>query len=580
MSDDSALLARARAWAEADPDPETRAEVEALIAAADVVALTDRFAGPLEFGTAGLRGVLGGGETRMNRAVVRRTTAGLAAYLLRTSPDARLRGVVVGHDARRLSRELAEDTAAVLAAAGIVAHLFDGLVHTPMTAFAVKRLGAAAGVMVTASHNPPGYNGYKVYGSDGAQIVSPHDVGIAAQIARAPAAREVPIAEMGPARRSGLIRAVAGEMREAYLDAIHGLSLDPRGRERVRIVYTPLHGTGDEIAHAALARFGFHDVTSVPEQREPDGRFPTVAFPNPEEKGALDLAFALARGKNATLIIANDPDADRLAVAIPDGRGGFRQLSGNEVGVLLGEYVLRKDRRGEGARLVLTTIVSSPMLCHVAEGLGVRYGETLTGFKWIASTALRREREEGARFVFGYEEALGYTIGDVVRDKDGVSAAALFAELTAVAAEEGRTIADELERLARTYGLFVSTQRSITRKGATGPGEIAGIMASLRTRAPATVGDRAVVAVRDLEAGTETRGGVVSPAGLPPSNVLVLELEGGARVIARPSGTEPKIKFYVDVREEVRAGEPFADASARAEGTLARLTDAFLALAG
>jgi phosphomannomutase len=579
MSDDQALFARAAAWAESDPDPETRGEIQALVAARDGDALAERFAGPLEFGTAGLRGVMGGGETRMNRAVIRRTTAGLAAHLLATVPDAATRGVVVGHDARKWSRELAEDTACVLAAAGVVAHLFDDLVHTPMTAYAVGKLGAAAGVMVTASHNPPEYNGYKVYGPDGAQIVPPSDVHIAARIAAAPVAKDVPILSLSDARSSSKVVPVSDAIRAQYLDEVAALSLDSRGREHLRVVYTPLHGVGDRVAHAALERFGFRDVTSVPEQREPDGRFPTVAFPNPEEKGVLSLATKLAVATNANLVLANDPDADRLAVAIPDGHGGFRQLSGNEVGVLLGEYLLRKGAQSS-SRLVLTTIVSSPVLGHVARALGARYEETLTGFKWIASTAMRRERESGATFVFGYEEALGYTIGRVVRDKDGVSAACIFAELSAVLAAEGRTVREELERLARTYGLFVSTQKSLTRKGASGAAEIAGIMRHLRERAPSSVGGRKVRVVRDVDAGTETRDGTTTRIDLPRSNVLVFELEGDARVIARPSGTEPKIKLYVDLREAVREGEPFANAEARAQTALTKLADDFAALAG
>jgi phosphomannomutase len=583
---DPALIQRARAWMQADPDPRTAAELALEIERnerGERGDLADRMAGPLEFGTAGLRGVLGAGESRMNLAVVRRTTAGLARYLLETTPGAGEMGVVVGYDGRTMSREFALEAALVLAACGVRAHLFTSLCATPLTAYGVLALGAAAGVMVTASHNPPEYNGYKVYWRDGAQITPPHDVGIASAIAQIGPARDVALLDERDARQRGLLVDIPTSLEPAYLDAVAALSSDRRGRDLIRIAYTPLHGTGDRYTRAALARAGFEHVWSVPAQREPDGCFPTVSFPNPEEKGALDLSYALAAEVGANLVLANDPDADRLAVAVPAGSspgGGFRQLSGNELGVLLGEYVLRTTAALGEARLVVTTIVSSPMLGHIARTLGVRYAETLTGFKWIASTAMRMEQEQGARFVFGYEEALGYTVGTVVRDKDGISAAAVFAELAAAAAAEGRTVLDELERVARAYGLYASGQRSVWRKGVEGAQEIAAMMERLRDALPTRIGDHAVVAVRDVERGVETRGGEASRLALPRSNVLIFDLEGGARVVARPSGTEPKIKYYFDLREEVAPGEPFAAAKERADARLGRLIDAFVAVAG
>jgi phosphomannomutase len=580
----AALLDRARAWAAADPDEATRSELLSLVdqaaagAPAALADLAERLAGPLEFGTAGLRGVIGAGESRMNRAVIRRTSAGLAAHLLAAAPGARERGVVVGYDGRHFSREFAEDTAAVLARAGLRVHLFPTLCATPLVAFGVLDLGAAAGVMVTASHNPPEYNGYKVYWGNGAQIIPPHDHEIARAIEAVGPAREVPLLGLDEARARGLVCDIPDELTERYLQSIERLIRSREGRAGVTIVYTPLHGTGDRYTREALRRAGFDRVLSVPEQQRPDGDFPTVAFPNPEERGALDLAFALGRQENADLIIANDPDADRLAIAIPDGAGGFRQLTGNEVGVLLGDHALRTLGEGPG-RLAMTTIVSSPMLGHVARALGARYEETLTGLKWIASRALELEAS-GARFAFGYEEALGYMIGTAVRDKDGISAATVFAELAALARARGGSVASELERLARTHGLFVSTQRNLTRKGAAGAAEIAAMMERLRTHRPTQIAGRDLVAFTDVQAGVRYRGDAREPLSLPASNVLVMDLAGDARVVARPSGTEPKIKFYFDLREEVAPGEPFATARERADRRLDELATAFISVIG
>ncbi|AUX44620.1 phosphoglucomutase [Sorangium cellulosum] len=585
------ILEPAERWLAHDPDPETQGELRRLIDAARAgeegvrAELAERFAGPLEFGTAGLRGVLGAGESRMNRAVILRTTAGLARYLLSALGDkARSAGVVVGYDARRRSREFAEDTACALAAAGIPSHLSPVPCPTPIAAFAVGHLGAAAGVMVTASHNPPEYNGYKVYWDNAAQIIPPHDTGIATAIDASPPADQVPRMPFDEARAKGLVRDFPEALEPAYLRAIRGLAVRSDGDRGLCIVYTPLHGVGNRLARAALAQAGFTRVTTVPEQAEPDGAFPTVSFPNPEEKGAMDLALALAKQEGADLVLANDPDVDRLAVAVRRPDGGYVQLTGNQVGVLLGHYLLTEGKAPEGAgnrRLVLSSCVSTPMLGAIAAALGVHYEETLTGFKWIANRAMDIERSTGARFVFGFEEALGYTIGPVVRDKDGIGAAAVLAELAAVRKAEGKTLLDALQELARTYGLYVSGQRAYTLRGVDGLEKIAAIMAALRQSPPAEIGGVPVVAWRDFEARTRTlRDGGTAPLVLPASNVLVYELEGGSRIIARPSGTEPKIKFYVDVREDVAGGEPLDAAEARAAARLDALASAISGLAG
>jgi phosphomannomutase len=579
------LRKRAEQWAAVDPDPETAAEVRALLAAPDPSAtdLEDRFQGSLEFGTAGLRGVIGGGPNRMNRAVVIATTWGLARYLKETAKEAASRGVVVGYDGRRKSRQFAEDAAAVLSAEGIKVFFFTDVAPTPLTAFAVKKLGAGAGVMVTASHNPPEYNGYKVYWGNGAQIIPPVDRGIAATIAKAPPPNQVKRMALADARTAGLVSDLGDAIEIAYLDAVAQLEARGRGSRDITIVYTPLHGVGAKLAKAAFTEAGFARVHTVPEQEKPDGAFPTVAFPNPEEKGAMDLSFALARKTNADLVLANDPDADRLAVAVPSGLmpGSYVQLTGNQVGVLLGNYLLTERNASGKKRLVIASNVSSPMLGVIAAALGVRYEETLTGFKWIANRAMELEAPAGGEysFAFGYEEALGYTVGDVVRDKDGISAAVLFAELVATLRARGQTVLDALEALYRRYGLYVSAQVNVTKKGAEGAAQIKALMASLRAGAPRRIGSHEVIAMSDYDAQLrrDTEGGQ-TPLAFPKANVLAFELAGGSRIIARPSGTEPKIKFYFDVREEVRKDETLAQAEARAKDVVRELADAFSAM--
>ncbi len=377
------------------------------------------------------------------------------------------------------------------------------------------------------------------------------------------------------ARASKLVVDVEDAVLGAYRDAIDALRFDAEGkhapRRDLRIVYTAMHGVGNALALAALARAGFTDVYSVPEQAQPDGAFPTVAFPNPEEKGAMDLALAHARERGAELILANDPDADRLAVAIPDGKSAtkYLQLTGNQVGVLLGHHVLVRGPKRNNP-LVIASIVSSPELGDIARALGARYEETLTGFKWIANRAMELEKG-GASFLFGYEEALGYTVGDVVRDKDGVSAAMMFAELVAWLASEGRTVHDELEAIARKFRLWVSGQVNVVRKGTAGPAEIRDMMDRIRASSPAAIGPFRVVGKADFAAGAR---------GLPKANMIAFDLEGGSRVIARPSGTEPKAKFYFDVNDRIAEGEALDAAESRARGRMKQLSDAFVALAG
>jgi len=571
------LRSLAASWLEGDPDQETRAELTGILRRRDREELHERFGQALTFGTAGLRGLLGAGPNRMNRAVVIRTSLGLVRTLLEEVPRAAERGIVIGYDARRNSAVFASDAAGVFAAAGVKVHWFDDVVTTPLTAFAVTHLGAAAGVMVTASHNPADYNGYKVYGPNGAQIIPPRDETVARAIAAVPAAKDVPRCSFDEARAQALLATIADDVAQAYLKGVAALLRAREVRPPLRIAYTPMHGVGYALAARAFVAAGFSEVSSVPEQTRPDPAFPTVRFPNPEERGAMDLVIAHARRIGAHLVIANDPDADRLAVAVKDGSGAFVQLSGNQVGALLGHYVITQDPRRD-ARAVITTIVSSPMLGEMARELGIHYEETLTGFKWIATRAMELEAQ-GIRFVFGYEEALGYSVGDLVRDKDGVSAAVLFAELAAVCRGQGTSVLAYLADLYRRFGYFASAQRNIVLEGTAGAAKIAGMMTALRAHAPVSIAGRAVHEQRDYASGRCARAdGTTTKLTLPASNVLSYALEGGTRIVIRPSGTEPKLKYYLDHREIVAAEEHLTVAEERAGTAIATVDAAVAAL--
>ena len=515
-----------------------------------------------------MRGLLGAGETRMNRAVVRRAAYGLGQYLLEHEADAANRGVVIGYDGRRLSREFAEDSAQVLMALGLKVHLSTGMCPTPIVAYAVDAFGSAAGVMVTASHNPPQYNGYKVYASNGAQIIPPTDGHIANAIGAAPPADAIELAPLAEAHPF--------DCDAPYLAAIAALIADRASDRSLSLVYTPLHGVGAPLFETAMAQAGFDHLHVVAEQREPDGSFPTVEFPNPEEPGALDLAFALARKTAATLVLANDPDADRLAAAVLCD-GEYVQLTGNEVGVLLGHDALR--RAGSNGALVIVSLVSSPWLGAIAAALGARYEETLTGFKWIANRAMQIGAD-GPPFVFGYEEALGYTIGTVVRDKDGISAALVLACLADELHAKGETLLDELERIARQHGFYASHQHSLMFPGSGGKQQMGDLMNRLRADAPSRIAGHDVIAVSDCKRGVRRTKEGEHPLELPNSDVLVFDLEGGHRIIARPSGTEPKLKIYFDVREPLDDDDSLMHAKARADEHIAALKTAVLSLVG
>jgi phosphomannomutase len=537
------LKGLARAWIEGDPDPTTRDELQALLEAGDDAELADRLTASLEFGTAGLRGVVGAGPNRMNRAVVTRTSRGLADHLLATVPDAAERGVVVGFDARLDSEAFAAVTVGVLAAAGLQVRWFLTPQPTPLVAYAQKALGAAAAVVITASHNPPEYNGYKVYAEGAAQIVPPTDALIAAAIEAAGPAADIPVDDPLTSDRIAPVDAAIVDRFFAELAAARPKIAGPD----LPIVYTPLHGVAAPLVHRALREGGYEQVHTVPSQAEPDGRFPTVRFPNPEEPGAMDAALELAREVDAELIIANDPDGDRLAAAVPDGVGGFRMLTGNQIGVLLTDHLLRGS--DVDRPMVVASIVSTPMFAEVARSYGAHAEWTLTGFKWICAAARDLEKAEARTFVYGFEEALGSSVGTVVRDKDGIGAAVAFADLARSLKADGRTILDRLDELYRAHGLWVSHQHSITRPGLEGLAEIAQAMTRLETQIPDELAGEQVQSATDYRVGAEDR-----PPWLEAHDLVVLELTDG-RALIRPSGTEPKLKIYVDLRGELRDGE-------------------------
>ena len=517
LHDTSALVDAAREWIGSDPDPLTRAELEAIVEqvesgdAAALADLADRFDGTLEFGTAGLRGALGAGPNRMNRVVVTRAAAGLVAHL-KAQGAGPADSVVIGFDARHNSDVFARDTAEVVTGAGLRALVLPRPLPTPVLAFAIRELGCVAGVMVTASHNPPQDNGYKVYLGDGSQIVPPVDAQIAAQIAAVGPVTEVPRGPGGEVLDEQVV--------ERYRSTVVGLL--PEGPRDLKVVYTAMHGVGGELVSEVLQAAGFPAPVVVEAQFAPDPEFPTVAFPNPEEPGAIDLALALAQEVDADVVIANDPDADRCAVAV-EGPHGWRMLRGDEVGSLLAHHLLARPKQGVYA----TSIVSSSLLGRLAAAHGQPHLETLTGFKWIG-------RIQG--LAFGYEEALGYCVDpEHVRDKDGVSAALVVCELAAAARAAGRGLEDLLDDIAQEHGLHATDQLSVRFTDLAG---ITAAMDRLRSTPPTTLGGYAVEKVEDLALGSED---------LPPTDGLRYTLAENARVIVRPSGTEPKVKCYLEV---------------------------------
>lgn len=578
MNAGSATRGAAEAWLAADPDPQTRAELEALLASAagDAEAADElrwRFEERLKFGTAGLRAPLGAGPSRMNRVVVRQATAAVMATL---SAGARL---VIGHDARRNSEVFATDAAAVVAASGGEA-LLVGQVPTPVAAHAVVDRAADAGVVITASHNPPADNGYKLYDAGGVQIVPPADAEVEAQMA----AIGLPPRDPPPPARGGSVCSIGPQAIDRYVEELAARlrwswpAGDGSAAEPLKVVYTPLHGVGAGVLCELFERLGMPAPAVVVSQAAPDGDFPTVTFPNPEEPGALDEAFALAAQQGADLVLANDPDADRLAVAVPTA-GGWRRLTGDELGALLADCLLRRRAAAGAAEpvAVARTVVSSRLLRAIAAEAGVACVETLTGFKWIARAADGRPE----RLLFGYEEALGYAVCDAVRDKDGISAAALAVQLATELQAVGSSLLERLEDLHRRHGVHATGQVTLRIP----PTEAAAVTSRLRARPPSEIAGCPVLSVSDYLVSPSVQPARVSPARavsrtaavpqgrLPATDMLAFELGGGDRVVVRPSGTEPKLKVYIETVELVRDGDLTA-ARAKADGRLRTVTEA------
>jgi phosphoglucomutase len=561
------VIARAKDYIDKEKDSNFRGEIEKLLAAEDIKELEDRFYRNLEFGTGGLRGVIGGGYNRMNTLVVKSATQGLASYLIKAFPGKARAGTlsaVIAFDSRHYSAEFAEVSALIFAANGIKCYLFSGLRPTPELSYAIRKLGCDTGIVVTASHNPPQYNGYKAYWNDGAQVIPPHDKGIIAEVNAVGEIKEINREE---ALKAGLLRIIDKEIDESYQDMVKSRLFRPDLiREKageVKIVYTPLHGTGAFHVEAVLGSLGLKVIT-VPEQREGNGDFPTVAFPNPEEAAALDLAVKLGKKEKADVVMATDPDADRFGIAVPANlpmasslnlsaagslelssaaptggtESGFVLVTGNQMGVLLADYIflsLKELGKTPPKAAMINSIVTTGMQKRVAEFYGARCFECLTGFKWIAAVMAKCEEDKSASVVFGTEESYGYLVEDEVRDKDGVSAAALTAEMTLYWRSRGKSLLDRLEELYKIHGYWEETGISKYFQGPEGPAIMKGIMDEYRKNPPKKLGGLEVVKVRDIINGAD---------GLPPSDVLQFYLSDGTVVSARPSGTEPKIKFY------------------------------------
>lgn len=524
MTELETLIAQAKAWQAQDPDPETRAELDLLIAEENEAGLADRFGSRLGFGTAGLRGELGAGPNRMNRVLVAQAAVGIARYLKANFDDP---SCVIGFDARKNSDVFAKDSAEILSGLGVRAYLFDSLVATPIVAFAVRELGCSAGIMVTASHNPPADNGYKVFDHTGSQIIPPMDALIAKEIDKF--ANHELISDL---ERSNHYSGVPGNISVDYLQGVSGLLNRHSDRKSIKIVYSAMHGVGSEFIERIFEISGLDPLIQVKAQQVPDGSFPTVSFPNPEEPGAMDLSMETAKAANADLVMANDPDADRLCVAYRDASGNYVQLTGDELGLLLAEELAGRAQREGVSGSLACSIVSASAIGKVAEHYGLGFSQTLTGFKWVGRVP---------NLIFGYEEALGYCVDSKrVRDKDGLSAALVVADIATTLATQGYTIGDQLEKLAERYGYFATGQISFRVKDLS---IIEKLMARLRATPQTELAGQAV-SFTDFQAGW---------GEYPGTDAIQFDLADGRRVIVRPSGTEPKLKCYLQAVGDTRA---------------------------
>jgi phosphoglucomutase len=549
---DPYILERAQSWLEGDYDEETKAKVRDLIGN-DPRELTDAFYTNLEVGTGGLRGIMGVGTNRMNEYTVGAATQGLANYLKKMFPGKDPIRIAVAHDSRRNNTFFAGITADVMSANGIRVYLFDALRPTPELSFAIRHLKCQAGVVITASHNPPEYNGYKAYWEDGGQLINPHDKNVIAEVLKIEK-----ISEIRFRRKNDLVVSIGAEIDKEYISRVKGLSLAPEIIEKhsdLKIVYTPIHGTGVKLVPEGLRAFGFKNIINVPEQDIPDGNFPTVKSPNPEEPAALTMAIEKARKVNADLVLATDPDADRVGVAVRNDKNEFILLNGNQTATLILYYLLKKWKENgklTGREFTIKTVVTSEILKDISVKEGVEYFDTLTGFKYIAE--IIRQNEGKKQFIGGGEESYGFLIGDFVRDKDAISACCMIAECAAWAAEKGKSLYGLLPEIYKEYGFYKERLASFTRKGKEGAVEISKMMENYRTAPPKMINNSIVVMIKDyLKQKTfHIEKNIEEPITLPKSDVLQFYLKDGSKISVRPSGTEPKIKFYFSVREDFR----------------------------
>ena len=571
MSENLDLIVKERAekWLSDSYDEETRKKVKQLIDN-DPKELTESFYKDLEFGTGGLRGIMGVGTNRMNVYTVGMATQGLSNYLKKAFPDEPIR-VAVGHDSRNNSRLFAERVADIFAANGFKVYLFDSLRPTPELSFAIRHLHCHSGVVVTASHNPKEYNGYKVYWSDGAQVVAPHDRNIIAEVQKITSPDQVMIWK---GDRSENIEILDETFDQIYLEAVHGLSLSPDAVERyhdMKIVYTPLHGTGVILVPESLRKYGFTNILTVKEQNIPDGNFPTVESPNPEERSAMKMAIELAESEKAEVVLATDPDADRIGMALRDENGQYVLLNGNQTCSLLVYYIVKRWSelgRLRGKEYIVKTIVTTELVARIAESFGVRHFDCLTGFKYIAT--VMRNHEQTMQYICGGEESFGFLAEDFVRDKDAVSACSLAAEAAAWAKSQDMTLYELLKEMYVRYGFFREALVSVIRKGKEGQEEIAKMMSDYRSDPPRSLGGSPIVVIKDYLNGEalDLTNGSKTPIDMERSNVLQFTTADSTVVSIRPSGTEPKIKFYFGVRAELNDTARFGEVQAELDGKI------------
>jgi phosphoglucomutase len=547
---DKLIQKRVDEWSNPPFDNETISEIKAL--AGNEKELIDRFYTTLEFGTGGLRGVLGAGTNRMNIHTVGMATQGLANYIIQKSRTSQ--GVVISYDSRRFSDIFARATASILAANGIKPFIFDDITPTPLCSYAIRELGAVSGIMITASHNPPEYNGYKCYWDDGGQVVPPDDKAIIAEVNKINSISMIRRVPFDEGVKNGLIITIGENIRSGYISLLEGIVLRPKNPSKIKIVYTPLHGTGYKIMPRVFSHFGFTNFFPVESQSIPDSNFPTVKYPNPEEKDALELAVELAKKTDADILLATDPDADRMGVGIKDGKGGYLLINGNQIGTMLEYYLLSRmnaDGKLPKDGRVVKTIVTTELQADIAKSFGCGIDNVLTGFKWIALKMKEYDERKSGTFIFGGEESYGYLPLTFVRDKDAVSACYFFCEMTDWLSTQGRTLLDFLNEIYIRYGLYMEDLTSLTLKGIDGMERIKKIMTRFRENPPKSIGGIDVIRIDDIKTLTRTdcdTNVVKNIEGLPSSDVIQFFLSDESKITMRPSGTEPKIKFYYSAK--------------------------------